>query len=257
MHSCSTAWAPQPRPVARVCVLKFPHEAVLIATGHVGLARAESATYVDLTPMLAATMSRAERLTQYLTLVRPTLGREDLLRHGEKLVRSLRPLRGGHRQGDRLPHLRHAPPPPAAQGALLRALRRQDSCSHRFGPYRLPGRTESAKWTPPGRALPRKWPWHAECRGPPPCPAPMTCCPAAPLPSPPRPPLSGTSLSPRTDGLPPVGPAAVPGQAQEPTALQGHPRGDMPDPESSTGGIEDKEAAWHSRFANSSSGSTR
>lgn len=67
----------------------LPREAVLLATGREGLARAESVTYVDLASVLAVTVSHAERLTQFPTLVRPALGREDLLRHGERLIRSL------------------------------------------------------------------------------------------------------------------------------------------------------------------------
>ncbi|HSP80154.1 MAG TPA: hypothetical protein VLQ93_16605 [Myxococcaceae bacterium] len=73
-----------------VLVDYVPREAVLLATTKEGLlSRTESVSYVDLTSVVAVTLGSPARLSQLPMLMRPALGREDLLRHGERLARAL------------------------------------------------------------------------------------------------------------------------------------------------------------------------
>ncbi len=73
-----------------VLVDYVPREGVLLATTKEGLlSRTESVSYVDLASVVAVTLSAPARLAQLPLLMRPALGREDLLRHGERLAKAL------------------------------------------------------------------------------------------------------------------------------------------------------------------------
>lgn len=73
-----------------VLVDYLPREAILLASGKEGLlSRGESVTYVEFSSVIAVTVDSPALLTQIPFLVRPTPGREELLRHAEKLSREL------------------------------------------------------------------------------------------------------------------------------------------------------------------------
>lgn len=67
-----------------------PREAILLASAKEGLlSRSESVTYVEFSSVVAVTVESPALLTQVPFLVRPALGREDLLRHAERLSRGI------------------------------------------------------------------------------------------------------------------------------------------------------------------------
>jgi hypothetical protein len=67
-----------------------PRESVLLATADEGLlSRTESVTYVDFTSVVAVAVKSPGSLAQIPFLQRPALNREDLLRHGERLARTV------------------------------------------------------------------------------------------------------------------------------------------------------------------------
>lgn len=68
----------------------LPREAILLASSREGLlSRSESVTYVEFSSVIAVTVEAPVLLNQVPFLVRPALGREDLLRHAERLARGL------------------------------------------------------------------------------------------------------------------------------------------------------------------------
>ncbi len=68
----------------------LPREAILLASSKEGLlSRGESVTYVEFSSIVAVSVDSPALLNQVPFLVRAALGREDLLRHSEKLSRGI------------------------------------------------------------------------------------------------------------------------------------------------------------------------
>jgi hypothetical protein len=68
----------------------LPREAILLASAKEGLlSRSEAVTYVEFSSVIAVTVESPALLNQVPFLVRPALGREDLLRHADRLARGI------------------------------------------------------------------------------------------------------------------------------------------------------------------------